>query len=152
MTTKAKNIVFVEDNEVVLTAYRIAIEREGYGVQPAKDGLEAMRILHNSVPDLVLLDLLLPKFNGVEVLHFIRSDARLKSLPIIIFSTNSIIDADDEPLLEGVTRRLLKCKCNAPILLQVIRDVFAGITTEDMVIPGKHPYSVLLQTLDPVAA
>jgi len=88
----------------------------------------------------------------VEVLHFIRSDARLKSLPVIIFSTNSIIDADDEPLLEAATRRLLKCKCNAPILLQVIRDVFAGTTTKDVVIPGRHPHSVLLQTLEPVAA
>ena len=152
MTTKAKNIVFVEDNEVVLAAYRIAIQREGYCVQPAKDGLEAMRILHNTLPDLVVLDLLLPKFNGVEVLHFIRSDARLKSLPVIIFSTNSIIDADDEPLLEAATKRLLKCKCNAPILLQVIRDVFAGTTTKDVVIPGRHPHSVLLQTLEPVAA
>ena len=152
MTAKAKNIVFVEDNEVVLAAYRIAIQREGYCVQPASDGLEAMRILHSTVPDLVVLDLMLPKFNGVEVLNYIRSDMRLKTLPVIIFSTNSIIDSEDEPLLEGATKRLIKSQCNATILLQAIRDVLAGTTPENADIPGRHPYSLLLQPWESVTA
>ncbi|HTV40925.1 MAG TPA: response regulator [Candidatus Sulfotelmatobacter sp.] len=120
-----KTIFFVEDSDVERLAYQKALERAGYCVQAARDGLEGMRLLHNIVPDLVLLDLLLPKFDGVELLKFMRSDARLKTVPVVIFSTNSIIEAQDEPLLEGANRRLLKSQCNPSMLLATINDVLA---------------------------
>lgn len=120
-----KTILFVEDSEVELIAYRKVLERAGYCVQPAADGLEAMRLLHHIAPDLVLLDLMLPKFNGVEVLKFLRSNLRLRNVPIVIFSTNSIIEAQDEPVLEGADKRLLKCQCNPKILLETIHEVLA---------------------------
>jgi len=124
MPGDAKTIFFVEDSEVERLAYLRVLERAGYLVKTAKDGLEGLRLLHNLVPDLVLLDLLLPKFDGVEVLKFIRSTPRLKSVPIVIFSTNSIIEVQDEPLLEGATRRLLKCQCNPAMMLETIHDIF----------------------------
>src|ERR1700761_5398295 len=100
MPGDVKTIFFVEDSDVERLAYQKALERAGYCVQIARDGLEGMRLLHDIVPDLVLLDLLLPKFDGVELLKFMRSDRRLKTVPVVIFSTNSIIEAEDEPLLE----------------------------------------------------
>ena len=93
MLDELKTIFFVEDSEVELLAYKRVFERAGYCVQAAKDGLEAIRLLHNVMPDLVLLDLLMPRFDGVEVMKFIRSETRLKTVPVIIFSTNSIIEA-----------------------------------------------------------
>lgn len=124
MPAEVKNIFFVEDSEVERLAYQRVLERAGYQVHIARDGLEGLRLLHGIVPDLVLLDLLLPKFDGVEVLKFMRSTPRLKTVPIVIFSTNSIIDAQDEPLLEGATRRLLKAQCNPATMLETIRDIF----------------------------
>ncbi|MGH7939466.1 MAG: response regulator [Limisphaerales bacterium] len=125
MPGQAKTIFFVEDSEIERHAYQKVLERAGYYVQIARDGLEGLRLLHNIVPDLVLLDLVLPKFDGVEVLKFMRSNPRLKKVPVVIFSTNSIIEAQDEPLLEAVNRRLLKCKCNPAMMLETIYDVFA---------------------------
>jgi len=125
MPGKAKTILFVEDSEVERLAYQRILERAGYQVQAARDGLEGLRLLHNIVPDLILLDLVLPKFDGVEVLKFVRSDARLKTVPIVIFSTNSILEAQDEPLLDGANRRLLKCQCNPAMMLETIHDIFA---------------------------
>jgi CheY-like chemotaxis protein len=126
MTDHVKTILFVEDSEVELLAYRTAMERDGYCVHWAKDGLEAMRMLHNIIPDLVLLDLVLPKFDGVDVMKFIQAQAALKTVPVIIFSTNSIIESDDEILLEGATKRLLKSQCTPQIMLKTIRDIFTG--------------------------
>jgi CheY-like chemotaxis protein len=128
MPDDVRTILFVEDSEVEMISYRNMMERAGYCVQPAKDGLEAMRVLHNIVPDLVLLDLVLPRLDGVEVLKFIRSNPGLKAVPVIIFSTNSIMDAQDEPLLEGATKRLLKSQCTPPLMLLAIREVFANAT------------------------
>jgi chemosensory pili system protein ChpA (sensor histidine kinase/response regulator) len=125
MPGKAKLILFVEDSEVERLAYQRVLERAGYHVQVARDGLEGLRLLHNVMPDLVLLDLVLPKFDGVEVLKFVRSSPRLKTVPIVIFSTNSIIEAQDEPLLEGANRRLLKCQCNPAMMLETVYDIFA---------------------------
>lgn len=125
MPGEAKTIFFVEDSEVERLAYQRVLERAGYQVYIARDGLEGLKLLHNIVPDLVLLDLVLPKFDGVELLKFIRSNPRLKSVPIIICSTNSIIEIQDEPLLEGATRRLLKSQCNPTTLLETIRDIFS---------------------------
>ncbi|HEY1787166.1 MAG TPA: response regulator [Verrucomicrobiae bacterium] len=115
----------MEDSDVERLAYQRVLERAGFHVQIARDGLEGLRLLHNVVPDLVLLDLVLPKFDGVEVMKFIRSSPKLKTVPIVIFSTNSIIEAQDEPLLEGATRRLLKCQCNPATMLETIYDIFA---------------------------
>lgn len=114
-----------------LIAYRNILERAGYCVQAARDGLEAMRLLHHLVPDLVLLDLMLPKFNGVELLRFLRSNSRLRNVPVIIYSTNSIIEAQDEPLLEGANKRLLKCQCTPAILLQAVHEVLATQKAEN---------------------
>jgi DNA-binding response OmpR family regulator len=126
MSEHVKTILFVEDSEVELLAYRTAMEREGYCVHWAKDGLEAMRMLHNIIPDLVLLDLVLPRFDGVDVLKFIQAQTSLKTVPVIIFSTNSIIESDDEVLLEGATKRLLKSQCTPQIMLKTIKDIFTG--------------------------
>jgi CheY-like chemotaxis protein len=140
MTDHVKTILYVEDSEVELLAYRTAMEREGYCVHWAKDGLEAMRMLHNIVPDLVLLDLVLPRFDGVEVLKFIQSQASLKTVPVIILSTNSIIESDDEALLDGAVKRLLKSQCTPQMILKTIKDIFAGkIAAKPAAKPAEKP-------------
>ena len=140
MTDHVKTILFVEDSEVELLAYRTAMERDGYCVHWAKDGLEAMRMLHNIIPDLVLLDLVLPRFDGVDVLKFIQAQESLKTVPVIIFSTNSIIESDDEGLLEGAAKRLLKSQCTPSIMLKTIKDIFAGrIAVKPVAKPAEKP-------------
>jgi len=123
---KAKTILYVEDDPVTLTAYRQRLEGEGYAVEWAKDGLEAMRILLRLVPDLVVLDLLLPRFDGGEVLKFMQANPRLKTVPVIILSTNSIIDADEEYVLESASRRFIKGQCTFPMVLEAVQKLLAA--------------------------
>jgi len=132
---RTKTILYVEDDPVVLTAYQRRLEREGFSIEPAKDGLEAMRVLLRLVPDLVLLDLMLPKFDGAEVLKFMRANPRLKTIPVIILSTNSIIAADEEHILECAHRRFLKDQCTFPMMLQAIQQLLAGTPAKDNVAP-----------------
>jgi CheY-like chemotaxis protein len=124
-TAKVKTIVFIEDNPVVLMAYQNRLQREGFQVEPARDGLEAMKILSQLTPDVVILDLMLPKFNGVEVLKFIHSNSRLKVVAVVILSTNSILDAAEEYVLERANKRLLKSSCTPAIMLQAIQELLA---------------------------
>jgi two-component system cell cycle response regulator DivK len=145
-SSEPKTILFVEDDEVVLMAYRNRLQREGFCVVTAADGLEAMKVLLMSMPDLVILDLMLPKFSGEEVLKFIRDDRRLKSLPVIIFSTNSIIDAGHEPLLEGASRRLIKSTCTASMLVAAIHETLPREPAGNPACQIHSPFSTILQT------
>jgi CheY-like chemotaxis protein len=69
---------------------------------------------------------MLPRINGVEVLKFIRTEERLKTLPVITLSANSIINAKDDSVMEGANRRLYKDICTPAILLKNIQELFAN--------------------------
>ena len=121
--SNAQTILFVEDDLVVLTVYRRRLEQEGFHVETAADGVEAMKQLMLFAPDVVILDLMLPKVNGADVLKFIRKTQRLEKVPVIILSTNSIIDGKSDSILETAQRRLIKDTCTPASILEVIREV-----------------------------
>ena len=114
-----RTILFVEDDAVVLTTYRNLLQREGFRIESAQDGLEALKALSQATPDLVVLDLMLPKFDGADVLKFIRADPRLKIVPILIFSNVQITDFAED----AITRQLRKTDCTPSILVQTIQEM-----------------------------
>jgi CheY-like chemotaxis protein len=128
---KIKTILYCEDDPVVLTVYRKQLQQAGYHVIPAQDGLESMKNLSMFVPDLVVLDLLMPKFNGEEVLKYICNTPRLAKTPLIILSSNSVVDVGHEHLLERADKRLIKYHCTPAILLATIQEIFAGRLEEN---------------------
>ena len=65
------------------------MERRGWKVVTAKDGLDAVEQLQDIYPDIVLLDIEMPKMDGFEVLRTARRDARLKNLPIIMITLSN---------------------------------------------------------------
>jgi chemosensory pili system protein ChpA (sensor histidine kinase/response regulator) len=146
MPDKPKTILFVEDDMVVMVAYGNCLRRAGYVVATAGDGLVAMKILNEAVPDLIVLDLMMPRFNGVEVFKFIRANPRLKKIPVIIFSTNSIIEATNELVLESANKRLIKGVCTATMLLEAVEELLPYASTESTA----RPPADLLRSLSPV--
>jgi chemosensory pili system protein ChpA (sensor histidine kinase/response regulator) len=123
-----KTILYAEDDMVVLTVHRMRLQKAGFHVIAAHDGLDAIKKLSTFAPDLVLLDLVLPRFSGEEVLQFILSNPNLAAVPVIILSTNSVRDAAREDLLERASKRLIKSNCNSATLLEAIREVLNGET------------------------
>jgi len=116
-----RTILYVDDDLVTLTVYQNRLQQAGYHVIPARDGLEAIKQLSTTAPDLVLLDLMLPRLSGEEVLKFIRTHATLAAIPVIILSTNSILDSEQEHLLESANERIIKSHCNPVTLLDAVR-------------------------------
>ena len=150
--SKARTILYIEDDPVVLTAYRQRLEQEGFSVESAKDGLEAMRILLRLVPDLVVLDLMLPRFDGGEVLKFMQANPRLKTVPVIILSTNSIIDADEEYVLESASRRFIKGQCTISMVLEAIQKLLAAAPASDGAVAAGQPDDALARKLEKTTA
>jgi len=89
-----KKILIAEDEEVLLNVLKDRFEAEGWEVTTARDGEEAVESIKKIRPDLVLLDLLMPKKDGFEVLKEIRGDPEFKTLPIIVVLSNLGSDED----------------------------------------------------------
>ena len=118
-----KTILYAEDDAVTLAAYKRRLEKAGYHVNTASDGLEALKSLHENTPDLLLLDLMLPKFTGEDVLKFVTSHPALGQIPVIVLSTNSILTAENEGLLEKAEKHFLKHDCSFPKLLSAVEEL-----------------------------
>ncbi len=82
----AKTILVVDDEPEIVTILEEQLKELGYHVLTAKDGLIGLEIARKERPDLMILDLMLPKLDGMRVLGLLKNDARYSSIPIIIFS------------------------------------------------------------------
>src|SRR3954468_4794174 len=117
-------ILFVENDAVALTMYQKRLQREGFHVETAEDGIAALKVLSEMTPDIVVLDLILPKFSGKDVFDYMRADAQFKEVPVIIFSNASKIDWPKEVELSP-TRELPKSEANFAALLELVREMTA---------------------------
>lgn len=82
-------ILLVEDDRYLRRACETALRQPGFTVASAVDGAEALTAIEASPPDLVLLDLLMPKVTGLEVLRGLRARAETRGLPVLILSNSS---------------------------------------------------------------
>jgi two-component system, OmpR family, response regulator ChvI len=123
---KIKTILFAEDDEVILTAYRRHLKQAGYAVLSAHDGLETLKSLSLFTPDLVILDLMMPKFDGAELLQHLYRTPQLAKVAVFILSSKCFIDAEQEYLMKLADKYLIKQDCTPAILLQAIQEQFSG--------------------------
>jgi DNA-binding response OmpR family regulator len=118
-------ILFVENDAVALAMYSKRLQREGFHVEIAEDGIAALKVLSEMTPDVVVLDLMLPKFSGRDVFDYMRADAQFKDIPVIIFSNASRADWPKD-VDSGPTRALPKSEANFSALLELIREMSAA--------------------------
>ena len=92
MTSPQYSLLVVDDNEMNRDLLTRRLERQGYQVTVAVDGLQALEILDQANFDLVLLDIMLPVMNGYQVLEHLKADQTLNHIPVII--TTALDEAD----------------------------------------------------------
>ena len=119
-------ILLIEDSKFQRIANGRALVKAGYGVLHAGDGDEGLRIARENIPDLILLDMMLPKLSGLDVLRALKSDDLLKHIPVIVQS--GLGQANEAKLLnEGAAAFLVKSEKsfenNTAGLLQTVRDL-----------------------------
>ncbi len=84
----AKKVLIVEDEEILLGLLQKRLKREGYDVLLARNGEEGLKMMRKGSPDLVLLDIVMPKMNGFQVMEEMNKDNQLKKIPVIIISNS----------------------------------------------------------------
>ena len=83
---KSKKIIILEDDRILLKALNIELISNGFEVLSAADGASGIKIIEKEKPDLVLLDLVMPKMHGFEVLKKLKNNKNTKNIPVIILS------------------------------------------------------------------
>jgi pilus assembly protein CpaE len=81
-----QDIVLVDDDRVIQKMVGGFLERRGYQVRKASDGIEALQLIHESVPDMVITDVRMPELNGIELTSRLRGSHRTAGVPILMFS------------------------------------------------------------------
>jgi two-component system, OmpR family, phosphate regulon response regulator PhoB len=116
-----KRIIVIEDNVMAANLYQAALTRDGYRVEIASDGEAGLAAIARSSPDLVLLDLMLPKVDGFEVLRRIRAMPDLAELPVIITSNAYTAPRLEELRRAGATQIVTKASMSPKELTRVVR-------------------------------
>jgi len=113
-------VLIVEDTADSRDMYMEFLGSNGYQVTGAEDGLQALRVADATVPDLVVLDVALPKLDGFTVLRRLRKDPRFARTPILTLSASVANDYRDQAMRAGATDALEK-PCLPDELLEAVR-------------------------------
>lgn len=118
----AKKILIVDDEAELVDLVKIRLEAAGYEVAKAFDGQEGLDKAKLEKPDLILLDIMMPKMDGYKVCGLLKMDARFKKIPIILFSAKA--QKEDAELAKEVGADLYITKpFEAPVLLAKIKEL-----------------------------
>jgi diguanylate cyclase len=125
-----KSILLVEDSRFLRAANERTLTHAGYQVLTASDGEEALRIASGRVPDLILLDMMLPKLGGPEVLQALRKNPITSAIPVIVLS--SLPQKNETKLKkDGATAYVEKSKLElhkqSETLIQIVKKALDGV-------------------------
>src|SRR5262249_48011619 len=122
------NILLVEDEVILAEMYRIRLEREGYRVRVAADGPSGLQQAIDAVPDLLLLDLRLPGFDGFQLLHELRQRETTENVPTIVLSNYDSEDVLARGRQLRVLAHLVKSQMPPGRLCEWIQEWRAGVS------------------------
>lgn len=119
-----RHVVLIEDEPNIIEAIRFLLTREGWTVDAHSDGSDAVEVIKAAIPDLVILDLMLPGKSGMEIIKDLRDEESLQNLPVLMLTARG--QARDRDMAEkaGVSRFMTKPFSNTEVLAAV-RDLHA---------------------------
>ena len=103
-----RKILIVEDNKFLLNDLRIKLQRAGFEIMTAVDGRQAIQVLEESIPDLILLDLVMPIKDGFAVLEELKAVEKWKSIPVLITSNLSQKEDIEKGMALGAVDYIIK--------------------------------------------
>lgn len=123
--SSAKYILIADDDAVVSRIYQRQFAHAGYEVKVVLDGEQAISAIEERCPDVMMLDLQMPKIGGLEVLRHVRSTPELKALPVVVFSNAYLGNQVKEAWKAGANKCLTKTICTPKQLMAVISATLA---------------------------
>jgi len=121
-----KRVLLAEDEPNIATSLQFLLDRAGYVIRVRESGVSALEDARANPPDLLILDVMLPDMDGLEVLKHIRSDAAIADLPILMLTAKGARETQETAIATGADAFITKPFANADVLAVVQRLVSAG--------------------------
>lgn len=118
-----KKILIAEDDKFLASAYRFKLEKVGYEVKIAVDGVECLETLKTFIPDILILDLVMPKKDGFFTLAEIKADEKYKNIPVLIASNLEQKEDIDKGMGMGAIGYVIKSNMSLDELVTKIASV-----------------------------
>jgi DNA-binding response OmpR family regulator len=116
-----KKILFIEDESALQKTFRNVLEKEGYEMISALDGEAGLKLAKAQKPDLILLDLILPRKDGFEVLKELKRDESTKEIPVIVLTNLEDIESVEKAIELGATTYLVKAQYTLEEVIQKVK-------------------------------
>lgn len=129
----SKSILVIEDTDLLRFMYRDRLVQDGYEVFDAPDGLQGLAILRDQPIDLILLDLIMPRMGGLQVLEAVRADPRTHEIPVIVLTNLGEESTIEEAVALGATDYLIKSQSRPADVAERVAltlDAFSGGSTQ----------------------
>ena len=126
-------ILLAEDSKFLRMATERALARAGYEVCSAADGEEALRMAREKLPDLILLDMLLPKMSGPDVLAALQNDSLTRAIPVVVITGMSQKNAErlrKDGAMGFLEKSALELDKGSEKLLTAVREILKQVTSE----------------------
>jgi DNA-binding response OmpR family regulator len=136
-----KRILIIEDDQIVANVYRNKLAVEGYKVENAPDGETGLKTMRTFKPDTIILDLMLPKMSGLDVIKQIRSEEEFSKVPVIVFSNTYLTNMIQEAWKAGATKCISKSNCTPKEVIDVVRHTIGesgAVPTSGPAVVGTH--------------
>ncbi len=124
--TEKKVMLIVEDDEVLLRALYLLFHKGDYTIASATDGDTALKMTQRLKPDVVLLDLLLPKMNGFDYLKYLKADTSIKDTPVIVLSNLGDKENIDKAKALGALDYFIKSDTDLTTLDEKVKKIIKG--------------------------
>ena len=119
MKRVSANILVIEDDPDGLLMMQTRLEANGFVVSSAADGLEGLKRAQESHPDLILLDIIIPKLSGLEVCRRLKSDPQTRHVPIVVITAATFDDLEERVRSAGADAWIRR-PCTSTDLLNVV--------------------------------
>ncbi len=120
-----KNVLVIEDEPNIIEAISFILSRDGWSVATHSNGHDAVGVVQDAMPDLVILDVMLPGKTGFEILRELRSAAATQGLPVLMLTAKGQVKDREMAERAGASRFMTKPFSNAEVL-DAVRELVAG--------------------------
>lgn len=118
---KAPRILMIEDDPLLVKMYRTKLASEGFEVIEAHDGEEGLKLALERVPNVIILDIMMPKLSGTDMLRKLREDARGKNIAVIVLSNLSQEEEIKKAMAYGIKEYLVKANFTPSQLVDKVK-------------------------------
>ncbi|MCK5475668.1 MAG: response regulator [Candidatus Pacebacteria bacterium] len=116
-------VFIIEDDIYISDMYKIKLEADNYEVNVASDGIEGMKRLEKDIPDVILLDIVMPKIDGFSVLKMIKENDILKNVPVILLTNLSQKENIEKGFELGAASYIIKAHFTPSEVVKKIKEV-----------------------------